>query len=526
MPASFIRIMIDGQVLYDFSPGAILETVEVRQELNDHSWCDLVCRQTVDQRFPVEDSLGKDLQIFGVDDQGNEKKVFDGLILESELEYEVYGTFRVLVRGVTRSYKLDLTPRQAYYRQESLEDVANKLAGLAGLDVSLTYKPREPPYTYVQWGETDFEFLKRLADDHDCWIRPTDNGIEILDTFQEADTKISWRAEDGLRSFKIKGKLGQPSMNGAHYQMSTMQSKVFKEVKEDPDFFDGSSNLADAVKAASADKLDPGYVYQRARVITIDDYEKLLKKESARAIGGKVTGEGSSRNEDLLPGNTLAIEGSLDAQGTYGLTKVVHNWTANGYTNQFSCTMWKNYTSPEPPKMHKWAGIVPARVVANDDPAKLGRVKVQFYWQEESETLWTRTMTPHAGSGRGFYFLPEVGDEVIVAFGDGDPERPAVVGSVWNGVDKAPTEDFWGGEFKDNDCKRIVTKSGHRVQLVDKKGKETISLATPKHIKIAMIENSNENGRATMMLHCDGDIFINAGGRIHMKSAFYSREVG
>jgi uncharacterized protein involved in type VI secretion and phage assembly len=135
-------------------------------------------------------------------------------------------------------------------------------------------------------------------------------------------------------------------------------------------------------------------------------------------------------------------------------------------------------------------------------------------------------MTPHAGSDRGFYFVPEIGDEVWVTFEDGDPERPRIIGCAWNGQDKAPVEDFWGGDVSPNDVKRIVTKSGHRIAIVDKDGKETISLATPKHVKVMLTESSNETGGPTLSLHSDGDIVITAGGRIHLQSAFYSREVG
>ena len=62
--------------------------------------------------------------------------------------------------------------------------------------------------------------------------------------------------------------------------------------------------------------------------------------------------------------------------------------------------------------------------------------------------------------------------------------------------------------------------------IVDKDGKETISLATPKHVKVMLTESSNETGGPTLSLHSDGDIVITAGGRIHLQSAFYSREVG
>jgi type VI secretion system secreted protein VgrG len=528
MAASFLKVFIDGKELTgEFSEDAILGEVEVRQELNHHWWCSVECRQTEDRRFPIEDSLGKKLKVQAVDEAGTSHTLFDGFVLEGELEYEIFGSFTARLTGVTKSYKMDVTPRQAYYPAKGLDDVANEMGGRVGLSVDLSFKPITPPLSYVQWGQTDFAFLQRLADDHKCWIRPTDKGLEIFDKFQDGST-VGWRGEEGLREFDLTGRLGQPSMNGAHYYAPEMTSEVYKEVKEAPEFFDGAGPMANAVKKASADNLPPGYVYQRSRANNLKQYETLLKKESVRAIGGKILGHGVSRNEDLLPGNTVQIDGVLDAAGLYGLVKVIHRWTKNGYMNEFWCTPWQNYTNREAPRVREWHGIVPARVVANDDPSNMGRVKVKFFWQEDSETFWVRTMTPHAGADRGFFFMPEVGDEVVVAFGDGDPERPCVIGSIWNGVDSAPTEEFWGGEYKDDDVKRIVTKSGHRIQIVDKPGKESIAIATPNFLKITLIEKTDETGRSAITVCSEnGDILLSApNGRIHFRSKYFSREVG
>ena len=97
-----------------------------------------------------------------------------------------------------------------------------------------------------------------------------------------------------------------------------------------------------------------------------------------------------------------------------------------------------------------------------------------------------------------------------------------------NGVDQAPREEFWGGELEKNDVKRIVTKSGHRIQLIDKHGKESIVIATPKRLKISLIEKADETGRSMILLHSeDGDMFLSApNGRIHLRSKFFSKEVG
>jgi type VI secretion system secreted protein VgrG len=442
MEPGYLSISIDGKPLDEISQGAMLGSVEITQELNQHWWCRIECRQTEDRRFPIEDCLAGDLRIVARAEDKSELVLFDGFVLEGKLDYEIYGSYTARLTGVTRSYKLEVTPQQAYFRKSTLQDVANRLAGEDGLEADVQCSPR-PPKNYVQWGESDFDFLKRLADDYDCWIRPTAGGIQIADQFQPGTT-VEWRGERGLLSFQIEGKLGQPSFSGTHYNPRKMKSKVFQGAQKDADFFDGSQPMVESVKSGSQKRLPPGFVHWDTRAATPDEYEAMLKKESARSIGSKINGHGVSRNHELLPGNTIKIEGTLDARGEYGVTKVVHRWTSqrHGYENEFWCTPWKHHVSAERPRHKPLMGVTPARVVEHNDRRGMGRVQVKFPWQEESETSWARMTTPSAGGGRGFMFMPEKGDEVLVAFEHGDPERPMVVGALWNGVDQAPRQGF------------------------------------------------------------------------------------
>jgi type VI secretion system secreted protein VgrG len=538
MALTYLNLKVNGQLVTDL----VLKHVSITQELNHHWWCHAECRHLEDRRFPsivqdladqqsvirVEEWLGKDLQVIAVEN-GSEQVIFDGFVLEVELVYELSGSYTALIQGVTRSYKMDVTPRHAYYLEKTLSDVAQQLAGNAGVKATVSCKDRRP-LNYVQWGETDFDFLRRLVDDYGGWMRPTQDGIEICDSFQDGTT-VKWQKAseaNALLSFSLKGTLSPPSLNGAHYNFHEMKSQTYQAVNDEAQFFDSASHLVDAVKEGSKSTLPAGYLHQRSRVVTLDDYEQLLKKESVRSIGASITGSGETQNRELQPGNKVTISGTLDADGDYGVTHVAHTWDPAGYSNQFTCTPWKNYTDPHPPEFKPWFGVVPARVVEHNDPKKMGRIKVQFFWQEDGPAYWARMITPHAGSDRGFMFMPEVGDEVVVGFEDGDPERPVVFGSAWNGVDQAPRQDFWGGELESNDVKRIVTKSGHRFQFVDKVGKESIALATPKFLKLSMIEKTDETGRSMITLHSEnGDIFISApNGRIHFVSKYASREIG
>ena len=519
MAAPYLKI--GGDLVKD----AILSLVEIVQELNRHWWCTIECRQTGDKRFPAESCLGKDLQILGYGEDGAEHVMFDGFILDAELTYELWGSYSARLVAVSRSYKMDLTPRQMYFKESTLSGVADTLGALTGVDIAVNV-PAQKPLNYVQWGESDFHFVHRLADDHGGWIRPSATGLEIQNAFADGPT-VKWRDENGLLKFKTRGTLAPAAFGGAHYNFHEMESKTYADVSEPPTFFGSMEPMVDAVQAG-AKALPAGYVFQRSRCTTLDDYSRLLGKESRRSVGRGLQAFGESANERIQAGSTVHIEGLLDAQGTYGVTSVVHRWTPSGYLNEFACTPCQQYTNPEPPAARVWPGLVSARVVEHADPKAMGRLQIQYIWQEDTVTHWARMMTPHSGAGRGQMFMPEIGDEVIVAFEDGDPERPIVIGCLWNGVDQPPREDFWGGDVEANDVKRIVTKSGHRLQMVDKAGKESIVLATPKYLKVSLIESTDETGRSMLTLHSEnGDIFLSApNGRVHVHSRYFSRDVG
>lgn len=522
MSASFMRI--GGEPFVK----ALFSSVAITQELNRHWWCRLRFRQTADARFPIEEILGQDLQVGGVDERGVEEVIFDGFVLEADLEYEVYGSYTVRLVAVSRSYRLDLAPRQAYYLKKTLGEIAGSLAGPATVEQQVAVS-KQPPRNYVQWGETDFSFLRRLADDHRSWLRPTAQGIEIRDNFPSG-AKVCWRGstqEDTLVSFRIHGKLAPPAFDGTHYDFLEMESKTYTGVREQPEFLGSISGLVGAVESESQD-LPNGYQYERRRAPTLEDFENTLKEESARAIGGNICGRGISRNPRLQPGDTVEVEGLEGAEGVYGLTKVVHRWDQVGYLNEFWCTPWKHYHGQRRRKSRCQPGVAPARVEKNDDPERLGRVCVKFIWQEDGITDWIRVITPHAGPDRGFYFVPEIGDEVLVAFEDGDPERPVVLGSQWNGLSRPQAEDFWGEEHAADDVKRIVTKSGHRIHIVDQEEKESIVLATPRNLRISMVAKTDETENPAITLFSKtGDIFLSApNGRIHFRSKFFTREIG
>lgn len=132
-------------------------------------------------------------------------------------------------------------------------------------------------------------------------------------------------------------------------------------------------------------------------------------------------------------------------------------------------------------------GVAVAVVTKNDDPERMGRVKVTYPWRDaEDESHWARLAVPMAGRDRGTYFLPDVGDEVAVGFQGNDIHHPIVFGGLWNGTDEAPERNANG----DNDLKKIRSRAGHEVTLDDAEGAGGISVTTASGNRIDLDDSS------------------------------------
>lgn len=200
---------------------------------------------------------------------------------------------------------------------------------------------------------------------------------------------------------------------------------------------------------------------------------------------------------------------------------------------------------PEDERNDAIRGVVAGIVTDNKDPERLGRVKITFPWRDDSEeSYWARIATTMAGAGRGTYFLPEIGDEVLVAFEDGDIHYPFVLGALWNGEEKPPEDNAdgrndvrkirsrSGHEITLNDSAsghvEIKTKGGHTILLDDSTGSEKIRIADrTKNNEIEFDSNANSidisstatvNVESTLInLKGKGNVSIEAGGILTLK---------
>lgn len=165
-------------------------------------------------------------------------------------------------------------------------------------------------------------------------------------------------------------------------------------------------------------------------------------------------------------------------------------------------------------------GVGLAVVTNNKDPEALGRVKLKFPWlSDEEESNWARVASPMAGPDRGLWLLPEVNDQVLVAFEHGDPAYPYVIGSLWNGSQKAPGKNDDGK----NNIRLLKSRSGHTVRLDDTEGEEKIEIVD-KSGKNSVVVSTKDNSIAIKadadikITSANGKLVIDAKGGIELKS--------
>jgi len=186
--------------------------------------------------------------------------------------------------------------------------------------------------------------------------------------------------------------------------------------------------------------------------------------------------------------------------------------------------------SPEQQEGGTIEGVAVGIVTDNKDPDGLGRVKVKFPWRENSrESTWARVVTIGAGKDRGFYWVPEVNDEVLLLADKKDIQHLFVIGSLWNGQDKPPANN----SDNENNTRLVKSRSGNEIRIYDKQGQSKIQLKTANNSTITIddqngtIEMADRGGsnKVTIDINQSG-ITIQSGTSLTLKSQSISIEAG
>ncbi len=473
-------------------------SLQLDQEISEHHTLELVCRRDVLESFTEEivgtskDYLGEIITVSIRSELklGNYKELeFKGIVTELKstkgLEYGSGDLVTIIAHST--SILAENGAHSTSFTNETLAEILQwTFRGYDARALQTSFAPRnsERLNYVVQWTSSDFKFASRLSKYYNEWFyydgkqlvfgAPSTQETELTHGVDLKDFSIKFKTSPNRFEYVTKDYLSDQLVRKKSASVTTSTDGYLGFVNKTSDrMFYKESQIVhapheDVAMAARFDR-------------QIEQYTR------ATALNQKIA-VGMSDNTGVQLGAVIRVAG----YGSFRITKVSHTNVEGGvYTNTFEGVQAESTDYPLM-DIHQYpkGDMEVAKVIDNKDPEGLGRVRVRCVWQQADgvTTPWIRVMTPHAGGEKGFFFLPEKNEEVLLCYQSNNRELPVVMGSLYNGA-AAPDTNWQGGN---NDVKAIRTKSGHTITLDDTRGKERITI-TDKNNNSIELDTANNN---------------------------------
>jgi phage protein D/phage baseplate assembly protein gpV len=389
--------------------------------------------------------------------EGDPVVVTSGEVTAVVVEPGQAGRHELVLTGFDLTHRLAREPKSRSFQRVTDADIASRIAGEYGLDPDVDGTGATHDYV-LQAGETDYAFLRRRAAriGYDVWV--TDRKFCFKKTPRSSVTPPKLRYGQNLSAFRVRFSAAErcDEVQIRGWDQLGKQAITGKGTETDPGTdAPAAKEMADAARRAF------GRVKRSAGQFPVTDQSEadaLASSLLLRASGEEVVLHGEAAGDpNIAAGAKVHIEGvGSRLTGAYRVTGVEHTYGAGRpYVTRFVCG------GKEPGGLadltggtgngggvdkRGWTGLVIGVVTNNDDPEKLGRVRVQFpTLSAGDESAWARIATPGGGKQRGLQWLPEVDDEVLVGFELEDHTRPVVLGGLWNRTDPPPEPDAASG---------------------------------------------------------------------------------
>ncbi len=467
----------------------------------------------------------------------------EGVITSLEPEFGEDGRIRLHVQGYDRAYYLMAGDKTRVFgggTKGSIReaDIFNKISQENRLSSEVSPGLSALNESYVlQYAQTDWSFLWSRAQrfGYQVYVRGTKLFCCKANEPREGGSmpiELEWGK--GLTTYEprvsIVGQVNKAVVTGWNVET---KKKILETNQKSTLSMEASVN-----DSISADRLGQQLYPSETRVHKyIPDVDaslaaKMADAELSARESNLIQGSGFMQYGDpqILAGCKVKIKGiGTKFAGTYYVTHARHNYSQGGYTVDFDVSgttphslfgLLQSGSSDQDGRSIN--GVVVAVVTSNNDPDKLGRVQVKFPWLPadggdgaELSSNWARLATAGAGKARGLLFMPEVDDEVLVAFENGNLNTPYVLGGLWNKVDGLPEGS--SAQLAENGVvnQRVIrSRSGHMILLNDKSGEEQIFIQDKTKENSILIDSKNN----AITLKSKADFTIDAGGNFIVKA--------
>lgn len=395
---------------------------------------------------------------------------------------------------------LTLASNNRVFQNKTTGDIVTAifdLHGFADYKLSLTgsYTPRE---YCVQYGESDYAFVSRLLEEEGIfWFFSHDAGKHtlVLGDSNEAFLPIPNGPALAYRGQEI----GVRELHGIRSAQYSIQAVSGVYSATDYEFSTPTTALYSQAEAVAG----PRNVYEHPGGYTVKGRGDALTKQRVdglRSQEKRLVGDSDCRW--LVPGHWFTLSDHDDASLNidWVVTSVVHEASHEHYHNRFEAmpkaTVYRPPRLTQKPRMHTQTAIVVGKAGEEIWTDEYGRIKLQFPWDragknDETSSCWVRVVLPWTGKGFGLQFVPRIGQEVIVTFIDGDPDRPLVTGCVYNGDNPMPFE--LPANQTQSGIKTNSSKGGggfNALRFEDKKDSEEVFLQAQKDFNIKVLNDT------------------------------------
>lgn len=526
------RIRIAGNEVRHLVSG-----VELKQTIDDHHVLTAVIKRVArtaatedfDDPSTFTDFLGQSVAVTiaptgGTVDDSKELE-FIGVVTEVSLDNSVDGLNRVIVTAHSPTIAMQHCSHNALFHDIGASDIIGSIVRNYPITVG-TIESSSPQLKYmVQYRETDWDFIQRLAGGCGKFAHYDGREFRLAAASSRENEDLIWRQT--LGAFRVG--IGTHQMEYKSTVYNYEQTRSYSNDSSSISRTAALSDLSDLSPTAAARVFNTSAFVESPVVADSRSLDQVLTNARSSAMGKMINCVGQSNMPTICVGHAITVREMADQiNRPYWVKSVTHVYDESGkYHNTFVCTPVDLAYADASRGAPRITQLQPAVVVDNNDPDHLGRLKVTFPWSDSDETPWVRYITMHAGLDRGTYWMPEIGDEVLVGFEFGDASRPIVIGSLFNseGTPHSKTNS------DQNLIKLFTTKSGNEIKFNDESGKESIEITSPdgkNQIILTMdgpkISIKSDNGdisieSSNLKIKTSEKITIEAGTDIEMKAS-------
>lgn len=409
-----------------------------------------------------------------------EINIFSGIISEIGMDGQEGVQGIIHYKGYSPTILLESGIAMDSFTDYNLKSIVLEVAQKYGNGLEIIVNPEFKdviPYIQMQ-EESGYAFLKRLAHQYGEWFFYNGRKLYFGNPHIDKDEILTYNVH--IHTMHFGSKISQ--LRQIQYDYMPGEDRVL-EADEKVRIDGVNTYLKEAIDVSEATYQSTAGSYNRVAIGDPIHLNRLLAMQKVKNTAQLTWVHGTSNTCRVRIGENIAIKipasmaGRQDL-GRYRVLKVTHTVdTAGVYKNSFKGMPASMDRIPDNTIQIPECRPIYGKVVDNEDPKNQGRVKVQFPWQEESRksTNWIRVSSPDAGTStvtkknRGYVFIPEIGDQVMVSFELNSPNKPYVSGSMFTGKTGS------GGGIK-NSIKSIKTRSGHTLEFNDSEGNESITL--------------------------------------------------